>query len=370
MTTAHEHVDTIVIGAGQTGLATAYHLAKAGQSFVALDQNERVGDGWRARYDSLRLYSPAKYDGLPGKRFPAPGHTFPSGRQMADYLEDYAQRFALPVRGGVAVDSLRRNDSDDGWVVTAGSQTFEARNVVVATGAQRLPKRPDFATELHPRITQLHSSEYRTPQQLADGAVLVVGAAHSGADLALEAARDHETTLVGPHRGEIPFDIEGRPARVFTRVMWFVANHVLTLRTPIGRKMQKKVRDNGGPLLRVKRADLADAGVHRTEARVVGVEGGRPVLADGTVLDVATVIWCTGFRRDWDWIAPRITGADGWPAQERGVSTVAPDLYFVGVTFQYSFASMLVGGAGRDAQYVARQIVRSARSAAPVPAVA
>jgi putative flavoprotein involved in K+ transport len=370
MTTHHEHVDTIVIGAGQTGLATAYHLAKAGQSFVVLDENDRVGDGWRARYDSLRLYSPAKYDGLPGMRFPAPRYTFPSGHQMADYLEQYAHRFALPVRGGLAVDGLRRNDGDDGWVVTAGSQTFEATHVVAATGAQRLPNVPDFATELDPQITQLHSSEYRTPSQLADGAVLVVGAAHSGADLALETARDHETTLVGPHRGEIPIDIEGRPARVVTRGLWFAANHVLTMRTPIGRKMQKEVREHGGPLLRVKRAHLADAGVHRTQARVAGVEGGRPVLDDGTVVDVANVIWCTGFRRDWDWITPRITGADGWPAQERGVSTAAPDLYFVGVTFQYSFASMLVGGAGRDAQYVARHIVRRARDAALVPAAA
>jgi putative flavoprotein involved in K+ transport len=187
--------------------------------------------------------------------------------------------------------------------------------------------------------------------------VLVVGAGHSGADLAHEIATSgHRTMLCGPSHGEIPFDIDGKPARQVLKVLWFVANHVLTVRTPVGRKMQFAVRNEGGPLLRVKAADLEAAGVERIEAKVVGVRDGLPLLADGRVLKVSTVIWCTGFRRDFSWIDGPVLGDDGWPAQYRGVSTTMPGLYFLGLLFQYAFASMFTGGAGRDAAYVAGHI--------------
>jgi putative flavoprotein involved in K+ transport len=194
--------------------------------------------------------------------------------------------------------------------------------------------------------------------------VLVVGAAHSGADVALDVAATHETILAGRIDGEVPFDIEGRAARRIFPVLVFLARHVLTVRTPIGRKMRAKVRAHGGPLLRVKRAHLDAAGVERTEERVESVRDGRPVLADGRVLDVANVIWCTGFGKDVSWIDGATVGADGWPEQKRGVA--APGLYFVGLPFLDSFASMLIGGAGRDAERVVKHIV--ARERAGVPA--
>ncbi|HEU4946297.1 MAG TPA: NAD(P)-binding domain-containing protein [Kribbella sp.] len=355
--------DTVVIGAGQTGLALGYHLAKRGQSFVILDENRRVGDGWRRRYDSLRLYSPAKYDSLPGSPFPAAPYEFPTGRQVADYLEGYAETHQLPVRPGVFVDSVHK--TAEGFVVSAGDQRFEAAQVVVATGGEHLPYTPEFARELDPGIRQLHSSEYRNPSQLLPCDVLVVGASHSGADLAQEiAAAGHRTVLCGPSRGEIPFDIEGKPARQILKLLWFAANHVLTVRTPLGRKMQPEVRSHGGPLLRVKAADLAAAGVERIEDRMAGVRDGRPVLEDGRVLDVTNVVWCTGFRRDFSWIDAPVLGEDGWPAQYRGVSTSCPGLYFVGLLFQYAFASMLTGGAGRDAAYVAAHIAARTKQVA------
>jgi putative flavoprotein involved in K+ transport len=352
-----ERFDTVVIGAGQTGLALAYHLARQGRSFVILDENVRVGDGWRRRYDSLRLYTPAKYDALPGGRFPAKSYEFPTGKQVADYLEGYVAAHRLPVRPRVFVDGVCRKA--DRFVVSAGEQLFEAGQVVVATGGQHLPYTPEFAGELDPGIRQLHSSEYRNPSQLLPCDVLLVGASHSGADLAHEiAGSGHRTILCGPSRGEIPFAIEGRPARQVMKVLWFAANHVLTERTPVGRKMQTEVRNEGGPLLRVKSADLAAAGVERVEGRMVGVRDGRPLLADGRVLDVENVIWCTGFRRDFSWIEGPVLGADGWPAQQRGVSTTIPGLYFLGLLFQYAFASMLTGGAGRDAAYVANHLAK------------
>jgi putative flavoprotein involved in K+ transport len=174
--------------------------------------------------------------------------------------------------------------------------------------------------------------------------------------------------LAGPVRGEVPFDIEGAVARRLLPVLWFVANRVLTMRTPLGRRMRPEVRAHGGPLLRVKRADLAAAGVERTECRVAGVEDGRPALDDGRVLDVANVVWCTGFGKDLSWLDVPVTGADGWPEQDRGVVETCPGLYFVGLPFLHAFSSMLIGGVGRDAERVAERI--AARAPRPVPAYA
>ena len=350
-----ERFETVIVGGGQAGLSVGYHLARRGVEFVILDENAQTGDNWRNAWDSLRLFTPARIDGLPGMPFPGRRpHEFPTRDEMADFLRSYAARFELPVRHGVAVDGLRR--TEDGYVVTAGARRFEAANVVVATGPQHLPKVPPFSSELDPAILQLHSSEYRNPSQLRPGPVLVVGASHSGPDIALEVAAKHPTLLSGPFRGEIPFDIEGRPARVILRVLWFVANHVLTVMTPLGRKARPHVRSEGGPLIRVKRKHLAAARVEHVAAKTVGVEGGKPVLEGGRVVDAANVVWCTGFRLDFGWIDLPIVGDDGYPLEEGGVVPSQPGLYFAGLPFQRSFASMLIGGVGRDAEFLAQRI--------------
>jgi putative flavoprotein involved in K+ transport len=363
--TTPERHETIVIGAGQCGLAAAYYLAQQGIDFVVLEANDRFGDTWRSRYDSLRLYSPAKYDGLPGLAFPLPRNVYPTGHQMADYLESYAAHFELPARTGVAVDSLRPADGvNDGYVTTAGDRTFEAAQVVIAAGYFRQPQVPDFAADLDPGIRQFHSSDYRAPSQLADGPVLVVGVSHSGADLAFEAAQSHRTILSGKGHGQLPFSVDSRTARIAWPIMKFVAWNLLTLSTPIGRTMAPEIRKGGAPLLRYRRTDLLKAGVEMIEARTVGAQDGRPSLADGQVLDVANVIWCTGFRPDYSWIHLPILDDDGWPEQERGVVTSAPGLYFLGLLFQYGFTSMLVVGAGRDAAYVVDRITARAMAKA------
>lgn len=351
-----EKIETVVIGAGQAGLATGYHLARRGREFVILDANARVGDNWRCHWDTLRLFSPARTEGLPGMRFPAPSMSYPTKDEMAEFLESYATRFDLPVRTGVRVSGVAREG--DGYVVRTGGSSLLCDNVVIASGTfGRTPYVPAFASELDPRIRQLHSSEYKNPAQLEPGGVLVVGASHSGGDIAFEvASAGHPTVLSGAIHGELPFDIDGKAARVLFPVLFFLAQHVLTLRTPIGRKMRPKIRAHGGPLIRVKRVHLTAAGAELAEARTTGVSDGRPVLADGRVLDVTNVVWSTGFRQDFSWIDLPVTGGDGWPHERRGVVDASPGLYFTGLAFQYSFSSMLIGGVGRDAEHVVRHL--------------
>jgi putative flavoprotein involved in K+ transport len=348
-------LETLILGGGQAGLAVGYQLKQQGRSALILDRNERIGDSWRQRWDSLHLYSPAGYDGLPGMRFPGRKTAYPTAREMADYLETYAAQLELPVRTGVAVDGLSKENGH--YVATAGDERFEADNVVIATGVFEKPSVPDFASRLDPGITQLHSRDYRNLTQLQPGPVLVVGASHSGSDIAFEASSEHEVILSGSDNGQIPAPIESRRGRMGFRVLVFVGSHVLTVKTPPGRNMREHVRHHGGPLLRYRRKDLAAAGVERVLARTTGVEGGLPVLDGGRVLDVRNVVWCTGFRPDYSWIRfPLELGDDGYPVQYRGAVASSPGLYFAGMPFLHSFASMLIRGSGRDSVRVARQI--------------
>jgi len=361
-----EHVETLIIGAGQAGLATARHLRLGGRSCLVIDANERVGDGWRRQWDTLKLYSPAKYDGLPGLPFPAPAWSFPGKDDVADYFESYAKHFDLPVRLNTRVDRLSAHG--DGYMATCGDDTILADNVVVATGTfGRTPMIPEFADELDPMIMQLHSSEYRRPAQLREGPVLVVGASHSGMDVAYELAADHSTILSGRDPGQIPARLDSPMFKVVFPVVLFMFKHVLTRRTPIGRKEMDEFRFHGGPALRVKRSDLLARGVERLSERVVGVQNGLPVLDGGRVADVTNVVWCTGFRQAFDWIDLPIFNDEGWPVEMRGVVEASPGLYFCGLGFQYAAASMLIAGTGRDAAFVADHITQ--RSSAAQPAV-
>lgn len=366
-----EHIETVIIGGGQAGLSTAYQLGRRGRECLVLERNQRIGDGWRQQWDTLRLYSPARFDGLAGMPFPAPAWSFPGKDEVADYLEAYATRFDLPVRLGVSVRRLSA-DPAGGFMINTDGATIHADQVVVATGTfGRTPNLPAAARHLDPAILQLHSSEYRRPGQLQPGPVLVVGASHSGTDIAYEVAASHPTTLVGRDCGEIPPRLDSRRMRILFPMMIFAWRHVVTRRTPIGRKEMGEVRAHGGPMLRVKRSDLAERGVLRNESRVVGARGGLPLLDDRTVVEATNVVWATGFRQSFDWIDLPIFTDDGYPREYRGVVDEAPGLYFCGLSFQYAFSSMLLTGVGRDADLVARRIAdRAGRSAARRPAVA
>ena len=361
-----ERIDTLVIGGGQAGLSAGYHLQKRGMPFLILDADQRIGDHWRERWDSLRLYSPARWDSLPGFRFPASAFHWPTGREFGDYLEAYADRFALPILSGTLVERVDPAPDGDGFLVSAAGHRIAARQVVVATGPFRIPFVPAFAGELDPAIRQLHSHDYTDPSQLQDGPVLVVGLSHSGADIAFETAQARRTILSGKAVGQMPFRVtETRKAWIGWPLVEFAFAHVFTIRTPMGRAMRPHVRQGGGPLLRVRLPDLDAAGVERHDAKTVGVQDGKPVLADGTVLDVANVIWCTGYGRDYSWIGAPVMGADGYPEEVRGVSPTVPGLYFLGVPFSYAFTSMLVAGAGRDAKFVVDRIAERVAAAAP-----
>jgi putative flavoprotein involved in K+ transport len=359
-----EHIETVVIGAGQAGLATGYHLQRAGRPFVILDGESRVGDGWRHQWDTLRLFTPAWADVLPGMPPPGPRWSFPTKDEFADYLEAFAARFDLPVRLSTTVERLER--SGDGYAVITRGGRVEADNVVVATGTfGRTPQVPAFADQLDPAIRQLHSSEYRRPSQLADGPVLVVGASHSGCDIAYDAAALHRVVLCGPDGGEIPVPLSSPVTRVFFVGHVFRWTHVLTRSNPLGRRAVAEFRGGGTlPRLRVRSGDLRERGVERVVGRVTGVRDGLPVIDDQRVLDVSTVVWCTGFRQDFRWIDVPVFGADGWPLEDRGEVASAPGLFFGGLCFTYSAASMTIHGAGRDAAHVARLIERRHSSAA------
>lgn len=354
-TTKAERFDAVIIGAGQAGLAAAYHLSQRGTSFVILEANPRIGDSWRNRWDSLRLFTPARYDGLPGMPYPGPGWSFPSKDEIADYFEAYARRFDLPVRTGVRVDRLTTGGT--GYLVDVGTDRFEASTVVVATGACSVPRRPAFAAELDPDIRQMHSSDYRNPSQFRDGSVLVVGAGNSGAEIALEASRTgHRTWLSGRDVGEeSPFRIGSVPDRLLTPPVWWLLSRVLTTSNAAGRRLRRKALTMGAPLVRVKRKDLGAAGVDRVP-RTVGHVDGRPKLEDGRVIQVANIIWCTGFRPELAWIDFPVFDAHGAPLHERGVVTTHPGLYFIGQPFLSSLTSTLIGGVGRDASHIAAHI--------------
>lgn len=355
-----ERINTVIIGGGQAGLSVGYHLAKRGRAFVILESHPRVGDSWRTRWDSLRLFSPARFDGLVGMRFPAPANSFPTKNEMADYLEAYAEHFDLPVRTSAHVERVWRDG--DHYLVRAGGQLIEAENIVIATASYHAPRIPQFASELSPDIVQLHSRDYRNLAQLREGSVLIVGAGNSGAEIGLETARAGIPTYIsGRSPGEVPFSLSGPLARhtLAPFLFRFVFHRVLTLGTPMGRKVRPKMLAKGTPLIRTKGRDLAAVGVTRVP-RTTGARNGKPALEDGRVLDVANVIWCTGFLPGLSWLDLPIFDSAGEPRQNRGIVASEPGVFFIGQHFQYAMSSTMIHGVGRDAEFIARAIVARA----------
>jgi putative flavoprotein involved in K+ transport len=351
--------DAVVVGGGQAGLSAAYELSRRGVDVAVIEANPRIGDSWRNRWDSLRLFTPARYDGLPGLRFPAPDDTYPGKDAMAGYLETYARETSLPVRTGVRVSSVTRNGSS--YAVETSQGTIEARHVVVAAGHER-PSVPEFAGSIHAATMQLHAKDYRNPAQLT-GQVLVVGAGNSGVEIAIEAAgAGHATTLAGPSTGAVPPIAYSFGGRIF----WFYATRIASVDTPVGRKMRPLVLKRGTPLIRLKLADAKAAGVERA-LRVIRAVDGLPVLEDGRQLRPDTIVWCTGFAVDHSWIDIPSVFANGRARHERGVAAGEPGLYFVGLPFQTRLASAFIGGVASDAAFIADAITaRLASQRVPV----
>jgi putative flavoprotein involved in K+ transport len=363
-----EAIDTIVIGGGQAGLSVGYHLSRRGVPFLILEANDRVGDSWRQRWDSLRLFTPARFDGLAGMPFPGDRHRFPTKDEMGNYLEAYAGHFRLPVKTGVQVDRLSK--SGDGLLVSAGDQQFLARHVVVAMANYQRPRVPAFAKELDPGIVQLHSSAYRNPSQLRPGGVLVVGAGNSGAELAAEFARNgHRTWLSGKESGEVPFRFDSAAAQlILLKILFRVVFHrILSTSSPVGRRVRPRMLVGAAPLIRVKGKDLSVMGVVRVP-RTAGIRNGRPLLDNGELLDVTNVVWCTGYEPGFSWIDLPVFDSDGQPLHRRGVSLAEPGLSFVGLHFLHAMSSAMIHGVARDAEYIAERIASDRHAAASVGA--
>jgi len=354
-----QYFETIVIGGGQAGLSVGYYMRQQRRQFVILDGSRTIGEAWRRRWDSLRLFTPARYAGLPGMEFPAPGDMYPTKEDVANYLESYARHFHLPVRTAVTVDSVSKEGGR--FLVRAGMERFEGDNLVIAMSDYQVPRVPEFAAELAPAIKQLHSHNYRNPSQLPKGDVLIVGAGNSGADIAMDVVRTRHTFMAGRESGHIPFPLESFLSRhLLVRLVRFAFHHVLTVKTPIGRRARPKILAQAAPLVRVKPKTLLAAGVERVP-RVVGVHAGKPMLADGRVLDVNSVIWCTGYQPGFSWINLPIFDGNGRPKHDSGIVREVPGMYFVGLHYLYAMSSATLMGIGRDAERIVQEIASTRR---------
>lgn len=342
-----QRFDTIIIGGGQAGLAIGHLLGRQRRDFTILDAEARVGDAWRRRWDSLRLFTPARFSSLPGAPFLSNDGYFATKDEIADYLEGYAATFQLPVQLNTAVDALQAEH--DGFTLTSGDRRFNARNVVVAVGPFQRPALPPFAEQIDAVITQMHSTAYRNPGHLPDGATLVVGAGNSGAEIAVELARaGRKVWLAGRDTGHLPqVARSGLAQRLF--------GAIFTTDTPLGRRFKQRASTFGAPLISLTRHEIAEAGVEFAP-RIIGVRNGRPLLADERQIEPTTIIWATGFRPDFDWIDLPIFDERRSPAHTRGVAQTVPGLYFLGLFFQYRLASSTIGGVGADAAYIAEHL--------------
>jgi putative flavoprotein involved in K+ transport len=347
-----ERYNTIIIGGGQAGLASGYYLKQRGDHFVILDENARIGTAWRARWDSLRLFTPSFNNHLPGMKFPKPDLYFPTKDETADYLEAYAGRFSLPIQFGVKVDHLQRNEA--GYQLTAGENNYHARNVIIATGAFYTPYRPSLSQHIAQGIHQMHSVDYHNPGDIPVKTVLVVGAGNSGAEIAIELAQSGRTVwLAGRDVGRIPADKLGK--FFGGRPYWWFMRHVMTVDTPLGKRMKSAVFNHGNPLIRTSREDVVKAGVELIP-RLVESQDDIPHAEDGCVIAADGIVWATGFRPDYQWINLPIFDQSGQVMHTRGVVPRSLGIFFVGLHFQSGLTSALLGGVGQDAQFITSQI--------------
>ena len=354
-----ERYEAVVVGAGQAGLAIGRELAGAGRRFVILEAGSAVGAAWRERWDSLVLFTPRRYSGLPGLPFPGDPDGYPTRDEVVAYLERYASELELPVRLDSPVRSLRAT-AGGRFLVELDGGPIEADAVVVATGPFGAPFVPGVAAGLGPAVRQLHSVEYRRPADVPSGRVLVVGGGNTGFQLAKELAATHDVELaVGTKQTPLPQRLLGRDL-----FWWLTTTGILskTVETRLGRRARERDTLIGSSPRRLQRRH----GV-RLRPRVVSAEGRTVGFADGTELEVDAVLWATGYRPDHAWIALPVFDGDGRLRHRRGVTDV-PGLFFLGLSWQHTRGSALIGFVGDDATFVAEQVAKRVDGEAGGPA--
>jgi putative flavoprotein involved in K+ transport len=349
--------EVVVVGGGQAGLAIGYHLGQQGRDFTILEAAAEPAAAWRRRWDSLRLFTPARYDSLPGLAFPGDPNRYPSRDDVAAYLTDYARHFDLPVELGSPVRAIRK--AGDRYLVELDDRRYEAEQVVIATGPFQVPFVPAIADRLGPEVAQLHSTSYQSPDALPDGPVLVVGGGNTGFQIAEELSGSREVHLsIGSRQTPLPQRILGRD------LFWYLDATGLIRKTTdsrIGRRMAGRDTLIGSSPRAIRRRH----GVELHD-RAVDAAGSSVSFSDGTQVDVAAVIWATGFRVDHSWIDLPVFDEEGRLMHRRGV-TQSPGLYFLGLSWQHTRGSALLGWVKDDAEYIAQQINSLPRSAPTEP---
>jgi putative flavoprotein involved in K+ transport len=347
-------LDAVVVGAGQAGLTIAWHLKRQGLRFVVLEAGSELGHTWRDRWDSLKLFTPAQYDGLPGMPFPAPADTYPTKDPVADYLQTYVTAFDLPVRLSARVTSLTR--TNDGFQVRTADDTLQTRQVVVATGPFQVAFVPSAAEGLEPSVTQVHGAHYRNPEALPSGPVLVVGGGNSGLQIAEELAATRQVDLsIGERAPMLPQRLARRD------LFWWLTRLGLlrvTADSRLGRRASRREFIIGTNKRRLRKAGV------RFRPRLVEADGRTVRFADGSALHgVGVVVWATGYRSDYTWM--HIPGAieQGRAVHRRGLTNI-PGLYFLGLSWQHTRGSALLGFVNNDAAYLADQIAAHHRAGA------
>lgn len=350
-----DQFDVIVIGAGQAGLALGHHLARRQADFVILEAGPSIGHSWRRRWDSLRLFSPAQYDSLPGLPFPAAADTHPGKDAVADYLAMYAAHFDLPVRLDCPVQHVRRDEGGE-FLVTTPDGTLLSRQVVVATGPFQSPRIPVLAGQLDPTVPQLHSAEYRNPSQLpAGGRVLVVGAANSGLQIAAELAGTCTVTVAtGSRPLELPQRIAGRDL-----FFWLTRSGFFTV--PTESRIARRLRARGDIIIGTQSAALRRQGIG-FRPRLTRLDGRVAHFVGEGSMEVDAIVWATGFRSDYSWLHVPGVVVDGGVHHRRGVTDVQ-GLYFIGLPWQTSRGSALLGFVGKDAAALSEHMATDAAAA-------
>lgn len=349
------NVDVVVIGAGQAGLATSHALLETGLSHVVLESSDAAGGAWPRYYDSLTLFSPARYCELPGLHMSGDRSRYPSRDEAVAYLRRYAEHFELPIRTGARVVSVRGGNGGRWEVELATGETWYPRAVLAATGSFERPHRPELRGQRSYRGRLMHVSDYRRPTEFLGQRIVVVGAGNSGVQVAVELSEIADVTLAT--RGPVPFRAQ-RPLGI--DLHYWVSRSGLD-RLPLGRRAGSSV----GVLDEGRYAAAIAAGKPDRRDMFFGLTPDGVEWWEGPRERVDTVILATGYRPALEYLPGAAFDRDGWPLHRRGVSTALPRLGYVGLSGQTGLASAMLRGVGPDAARVVRRIGQQLETPAP-----